>query len=139
MTSGRSHGARRCGLARLNDVDRIFQRIVEVLSARGDDRLLDPIDLPDLYQKIIPYRAHRAALRFDTNQDYEMALLRLLAGEHGYVEVEPAEVAQALAEETRSINPNPGAFRSFAQARARLSFRAVKDILDARAAYAPPD
>jgi hypothetical protein len=126
-------------MAMTDDVQRLFRRLVEVLAARGEDRILDPIDLADLYQKIIPYRAHRAALRFDTNEDYEMALLKLLAGEQGFVEVEPAEVAQALAEEAQSINPNPGAFRSFGQARARLSFRAVKQILEAATAYAPPD
>jgi hypothetical protein len=123
----------------MSDVERLFKRLVEVLAARGEPGLQDPIEVQDLYQKIIPYRLHRSALRFDSNQDYEMALLRLLAGEHGYLEVEPVEVASALAEEARSINPNPGAFRAFGQARARLSFRAVKQVLESRTAYAPPD
>src|SRR6185369_15370488 len=89
--------------------------------------------------KIIPYRVHRTALRFDSNQDYEMALLRLLAGENGYIEVEPADVAAALVREARSVHPNPGAFRAFGQARAKLSFRAVRQVLESRAAYAPPE
>lgn len=123
----------------MSDVERLFKRLVEVLAARGEPGLQEPIDVQDLYQKIIPYRLHRTALRFDSNQDYEMALLRLLAGENGYLEVEPADVASALAEEARSINPNPGAFRAFGQARARLSFRAVRQVLESRTAYAPPD
>jgi hypothetical protein len=123
----------------MSDVDKLFKRLVEVLAARGEPSLQDPIELQDLYQKIIPYRLHRTALRFDSNQDYEMALLRLLAGENGYLEVEPADVAAALAREARSVNPNPGAFRAFGQARAKLSFRAVREILDSRAAYEPPD
>src|ERR1051326_6657247 len=66
-----------------------------------------------------------------------MALLRLLAGERGHVEVEPVEVARALAEEVRSVNPNPGAFRSFGDARARLSFKAVQELLAEDEPYAP--
>jgi len=121
-----------------DDVSRLFQRLVEVLGQGGHDRLLDPIDIPDLYQKIIPYRTHRSALQFDTHQDYEMALLRLLSGELGYVEVEPAEVGEALALEARSVNPNPGAFRAFGRARVKLSFRAVKELLHSDMPWAPP-
>ena len=121
----------------MNDVQRMFQRLVEVLAASGVERLREPIELPALYQEIIPYRTNRGLLRFDTNQDYEMTLLRLLAGEQGYVNVEPAEAAEALAREAHSANPNPGAFRSFGTARARLSFKAVKELLEAREPYAP--
>jgi hypothetical protein len=123
----------------VNDVERLFRRLVEVLAARGEERLLEPIDVAELYHKIIPYRQHRTSLQFDTNQDYEMALLRLLAGEQGLVEVEPPDVAEALAQEVRSVNPDTGAFRAFAQAKARLSARAVKALLDVRAPYAPPE
>ena len=123
----------------MNDVERVFRRLVDVLSAREPGLLQEPLEVADLYQNIIPYRAHRAALRFDTNQDYEMALLRLLSGEQGLIEVEPPAVAEALAAEARSINPHPGAFRNFSEARVRLSLRAVREILDARNAFAPPD
>ena len=125
-------------MAVTDEVGRLFRRLVEVLARSGHDRLLDPIDFSDLYEKIIPYRAHRSVLRFDTNQDYEMALLRLLSGEQGYVEVEPADVAEALATEAKSVNPNPAAFRAFGAAKVRLSFRAVKDLMDSETPYAPP-
>ena len=121
-----------------DDVARMFQHLVAVLAERHPELLQEPIELPDLYEKIIPYRGHRVALRFDTNEDYEMALLRMLAGEHGYIEIEPAEVRDALAQEANSPNPNPGAFRAYPGARARLNFRAVKEVLEARPAYAPP-
>src|SRR5262245_47674121 len=97
-------------------VDRLFRRLVEVLAAGGDGRLRDSIELPEL-ETLVPYRTNRGLLRFDSNEDYEMALLRLLAGEQGYVEVEPADVAQALVHEARSVNPNPRAFRRYAKAR----------------------
>ena len=126
-------------VAVMSDIDRLFHRLVEVLAARDAARLHGPIDLADLYQTIIPYRTNRTSLRFDTNQDYEMALLRLLAGERGYVEVEPPEVAAALAEEARATNPNPGAFRAYGDARARLNGEAVQKILATHDAYAPPD
>ena len=50
----------------MNDVDRLFRRLVEVLASGGQQRLREPFDLASLYQRIIPYRAHRGALRFDT-------------------------------------------------------------------------
>jgi hypothetical protein len=120
----------------MNDVDRLFRRLVQVLSAAGAE-LRESIEIPVLYQKLVPYRTNRGALRFDSNEDYEMALLRLLAGEHGYLEVEPPEVAQALAEEARAVNPNPGAFRSYTQGRVRLSFRALRELFDGEVPYAP--
>jgi hypothetical protein len=119
-----------------DDVTRLFHRLVEVLASRG--QLQESITFPDLYEKIMPYRSNRTSLRFDTNQDYEMALLRLLAGEQELVEVDPPEVATILAQEVRGVNPDPGAFKRFAGARARLSYKAVREIIDAHDAYAPP-
>ena len=122
----------------MNDVERVFRHLVDVLSAREPGLLQEPLEVADLYQNIIPYRAHRAALRFDTNQDYEMALLRLLAGEHGLAEMEPGEAREQLAQEIRSANPNPGKFREHGGARVRLNFSAVREALAAHEAYAPP-
>ncbi|MBI4420115.1 MAG: zinc ribbon domain-containing protein [Gemmatimonadetes bacterium] len=122
----------------MNDVERVFRHLVEVISAREPALLQAPIEVADLYQNIIPYRAHRAALRFDTNQDYEMAVLRLLAGERGLVEMESGDVHERLVEELRAPNPNPGKFREYGGARVTLNFRAVQDVLAAHDAYAPP-
>jgi len=119
----------------MNDVERLFRQLVEVLSSGGPGRVETPFQVSELYQSLVP---HRKQLGFDTNQDYEMAVLRLLAGEGGYASVEPAEIQEQLIEEARSINPNPGTFREFAAARVSLSRVAVRAVQSIEATYAPP-
>lgn len=121
----------------MDDLDRVFRHLVSLLADHEPDRLHAPFEVAELYQQILPYRQHRAALGLETNQDYEMALLRLLSGDRGYATVEPSEVQEALRQEAEAINPDTGAFREYAAARVRLSFAAVRAALEARGAYAP--
>jgi hypothetical protein len=121
------------------DVRRLFQGLVAVLAERGHGRLQAPFQVAELYQQIIPYRAHRARLGFDTNQDYEAAVLGLLAGVGGFATVEPVEAQESLAAEAAFPNPNPGLFREFAGARVRLNPARVRELLDHPATYAPPE
>ncbi len=125
-------------MTHIDEVETFFRHLVDVLSKSGADRLRSPIQVSELYQTIVPYRRHRAALGFDTNEDYEMAILRFLAGEGGFASLDPPEAQEALMEEARSINPTPGAFREFAAAKVYLNSGAVRTITDANEAYAPP-
>ena len=122
----------------MNDHERVFQHLVQVLAETDPRRLTLPFQVAELYEEIIPYRRHRTALGFDAVEDYEMALLRLLAGEGDLAEVEPAEALEALVQEVEAVNPEPGAFRYFAAATVRLQSAAVRRVLDAPQAYAPP-
>jgi hypothetical protein len=92
----------------------------------------------DLHERIIPYRTSRTLLGFDSLQDYDMALLRLLAGERGLAMVEPREVRESLEREAAGSYPDPGAFRAFPAATVQLNPAAVQAVVDAREAYAPP-
>ncbi len=121
----------------MDDLDRLFRHLVSLLADQEPARLHAPFEVAELYQQILPYRQHRAALGLDTSQDYEMAVLRLLAGDRGYATVEPSEVQQALRQEAEAVNPDTGAFREYAAARVRLSAAAVRTALEARGAYAP--
>jgi len=121
------------------DVSRLFRALVEVLAERDPGRLKAPFQVAELYQQIIPYRAHRARLGFDTNQDYEAAVLGLLAGVGDFATVEPPEAQESLAAEAAFPNPDPGLFREFAGARVRLNPARVRELLDQAAAYAPPE
>ena len=67
-----------------------------------------------------------------------MAILRFLAGEGGFASIDPPEVQQALVEETRTVNPSPGTFREFAAAKVFLNSGAVRTVIEANDAYAPP-
>lgn len=122
----------------MKEVERIFRLIVTNLSSQNPDRLRAPIEVAEIYQSLIPYRHFRQVLGFDTNEDYEMALLRFFAGEGGYASMDPSEAQEALLEEARSVNPHPGAFREYAAAKVYLNTRAVENLSASHDAYAPP-
>src|SRR5437867_7910978 len=75
-----------------DDLDRLFERLVSVLADDAPGRLAVPFPAAEVYERLVPYRSNRSILRVATHQDYEMAVLRLLAGERGYASLEPAEV-----------------------------------------------
>ncbi len=123
-----------------SDVDRLFQGLVQTLADTDPRRLETPIQISEIYQTIIPYRTTRGLLGFATNEDYEAALLKLLAGAGGYVSVHPPEVQEVLAAEAAAVNPDPGAFHEYAAAAVRLDPRAVRTALrgdTSHEAYAP--
>ena len=122
----------------MSSVEHLFQHLVQVLASDDPERLTGPIQVSELYQTILPYRTYKKVLRFETNQDYEMAILQLLAGEGGYASVEPIEVRDALMKEVESINPNPGTFRDYAAARVLFNQDAVRSTVEGAIAYAPP-
>ena len=122
----------------MDDLDRLFRYLVNHLAASAPEKLKSPFQVSELYQTLIPYRRHRSELKFEAIEDYEMALLRLLAGERGYVAVDPVDAQEAIAAEAESVNPDPAAFRQFAAASVSLKKGAVAQVLDQQAAYAPP-
>lgn len=122
----------------MSDVEVLFRQLVRVLAKRDPDAVYSPFQIAELYQDLVPYRGVRRELGFEAVEDYEMAVLRLLAGDGGFASVDPPEVQQALHEEAESVNPNPGAFREFAAAYVHLARRAVTSVLDPDQDYAPP-
>lgn len=123
----------------MDDLDRLFHHLVDHLAQTSPDRLQKPFQVSELYQRLVPYRTHKRQLGFESIEDYEMAVLRLLAGENKYAAVEPPDVQEALAAEASQVNPDPGAFREFAAASVVLNRDAVRRIANQDAAYAPPD
>src|SRR5688572_23764100 len=99
-------------LNRMDDLDRIFRRLVTNLRASYPQLLSTSFSAEELYQVIVPYRHNRQELGIDTNQDYEMALMRLLSGERGYLVVD-RDVREALTRELESSNPDTSLFRAF--------------------------
>jgi hypothetical protein len=121
-----------------NDVGRLFRGLVAVLAERDPGRLERGFQVAELYQDLVPYRTHRGQLGFASNQDYEAAVLGLLAGLGDFARIEPAEARETLAAEAASRNPDPTLFREFAAARVRLNQQRVRTLLAGNAAYAPP-
>ncbi len=100
-----------------DELDRLFRQLIRNLAELDPGRVHGPVEIAELYQQLIPYRTHRTHLGLDTHEDYEMVVLRLLAGERGYALVEPAEVRDAMAREARAANPNTGYFKQYGNAK----------------------
>jgi hypothetical protein len=116
-----------------DELDRLFGRVVANLVALDPSRVHGPVAVAELYQQLVPYRTHRTSLAIDTHEDYEMALLRLLAGERGYAFLEPDEARAALAAEAASINPDTGLYRRFGGATVTFDPEHVRTALGAGA------
>jgi hypothetical protein len=109
-----------------------------VTALARETRVAIPFPAADIYERLVPYRSNRSHLNVATHQDYEMAVLRLLAGERGYVQLEPETVRDAMQREIATINPDPAYFRSFPEAQVMVNGRAAERVLMADRAYAPP-
>lgn len=109
-------------------LERFFQRLVENLASLDPGALHRPVVLGEIHERLVPYRTHRAALGVDTNEDYEMTVLRLLSGERGFAQVFPDDVAAALAREAASPNPDTGLFRQFPDATVLLDADRIADM-----------
>lgn len=95
-------------------VERLHRCLVEAILQTRPEGLERPVTVAEIYQDLAPYRAVRSILQVEINADYEHALLRLLAGENGYVRLEPEDAQKELRRELRSPDPNVGLFRKFA-------------------------
>jgi len=112
-------------LARFHDV------LVDELRRTRPGRLDEPFTVADIYQQLVPYSTHRDRLGIEMNADYEDVLLRLLAGEGDFLEVESGHARERLAKEVRSSNPDTGLFREYAAVDVHLN--------EARVPEPPPE
>jgi hypothetical protein len=122
----------------MDDLDRMLRRLVQRIRAEYPEYINRPFEVSELYQNIVPYRHHRSELGIETNQDYETALLQLLAGERGYL-IGDASMQDAVKRELASPNPNTALFREFAAARVSLSPEAARRYDQMAAGDGKPD
>jgi Double zinc ribbon len=120
----------------MDELDRLFGLLVAGLAR--ETRVAVPFPAADVSEKLVPYRSNRSRLNVATHQDYEMTVLRLLAGERGYVQLEPDSVREAMQREIASVNPDTAFFRTFPDAQVMVNGRAAERVLLADRAYAPP-
>lgn len=79
-----------------------------------------PIAVKEILDTLAPYRQVRAHAIVDTNDDYLLLVMRLLAGEGGFIEAEAA-VRSAFAAELAAPNPDLFVVRTHGNATVRLS------------------
>jgi hypothetical protein len=101
-------------LGRFHDV------LVEEIRARRPEYLTDSFTVAEIYQHLVPYASHRDRLGVEMNGDYEDVLLRLLAGQGGFLNLESEPARDRLLTELESSNPDTSLYREFAAAYVRL-------------------
>jgi len=99
---------------------RFHRTLVQEIRARRPEYLRSSFTVAEIYQNLVPYGSHRAQIGVDMNGDYEDALLRLLAGEGGFLLLESEPALRGIKEELRSPNPNTGLYREYAAVDVRL-------------------
>ena len=102
-------------------LERFHRALIEEIQTQRPEYLTGPFTVAEIYQNLVPYGSHRDRIGVEMNGDYEDALLRLLAGEGGYLVLDSEPALQALRAEIESANPNTGLFREFAAVDVRLN------------------
>jgi hypothetical protein len=111
----------------MDDLDRLFQRLVTNIRNGHAEYLSVPFTVQELYDTLVPYRHYRRDLGIDTNQDYEAAVTRLLSGEKGYIRADQT-MQDRLRKEMSSPNADVGAFRDYAETRISLAPDALQKL-----------
>ncbi len=120
----------------MDDLDRLYLAMVETLRREKPSALREPLRVLELHERLIPYRRVRNRVGFVSNDDYEIALTRLLSGERNYIEGDrdmQAELSAGLAE----IMPDTRRYLAFPETRVWLNPRQIPPPGDTR--YAPPE
>lgn len=125
----------------MTDLERFFRRLVDNLIAIDPARLHRPVELAEIVQTIVPYRTNRRALELESNEDYDMVLLRLCAGEGGFVRTDPPELQEAFAAQAGGPNPDLTILRDLGSTGLILATEQLAYALgpEPDAAYAPPE
>jgi hypothetical protein len=113
-------------------LERLFRRLVANLAALDPAAIRRPVAIREIHERIVPYRTHRLSLGLDTSEDYEMTLLRLCAGEHGWATSFPQDAREAMAKEVASVNPNTSLYRKFPTATVLLDPERAAEVLAGR-------
>ena len=122
----------------MDPLDRMLRRLVQNISQGFPEYLTRPFEAAELYQVLVPYRLNRRELELETNQDYEMVVTQLLAGERNYLVGDPV-MQEALRRELASPNPDTGAFRNFPDAQVALSPEILRRLDGRQGARAATD
>ena len=102
-------------------LERFHRALIEEIQTQRPEYLTGPFTVAEIYQNLVPYGSHRDRIGVDMNGDYEDALLRLLAGEGGYLVLESEPALRDLRAELDTPNPNTGLYREYAAVDVRLN------------------
>jgi len=107
-------------------LERFHRTLVDEILTQRPEYLTGPFTVAEIYQNLVPYGSHRDRIGVEMNGDYEDALLRLLAGEGGYLILDSEPALKDLRAELEAPNPNSGLYREYAAVDVRLN----QELLD---------
>jgi hypothetical protein len=102
-------------------LEKFHRALIEEIQTQRPEYLTGPFTVAEIYQNLVPYGSHRDRIGVEMNGDYEDALLRLLAGEGGYLVLESEPALRDLRAELDTANPNTGLYREYAAVDVRLN------------------
>lgn len=116
----------------MDELDRLFQCVVRTARDTRPEYLSRPFEVGELLE-LVPYRAVRADVGVETNDDFAHVVMRLLAGERGYLFVDDL-MQDDLKAELKSPNPDLLSYRSYVNARVTLSQEHTRRLLESAGA-----
>ncbi len=108
-------------MSREEILERFHRALIEEIQTQRPEYLTGPFTVAEIYQNLVPYGSHRDRIGVTVNQDYEDALLRLLAGEGGFLMLESEPALRDIRAELDTAHPNTGIYREFAAVDVRLN------------------
>ncbi len=113
----------------MDELTRFARHLIEQLgvSSEGVHRA---IPVASLRETVLPYRKHRRALGVESVEDYETVLLRLVAGERGFLRTVPAEAAERCRNELAQATPDLAVLDEVAGATVQVTSMAAAQIVD---------
>ena len=102
-------------------LEKFYRALIEEIQTQRPEYLTSAFTVAEIYQNLVPYGSHRDRLGVAMNGDYEDALIRLLAGEGGYLILDSEPALKNLHAELKTSNPNTGLYREFAALDVRLN------------------
>ena len=95
--------------------------LIEEIQVRRPEYLTSAFTVAEIYQNLLPYGSNRERIGIELNGDYEDALLRLLAGEGGFLILESEPALRDLQAELETPHPNVALYSDYAAVDVRLS------------------
>jgi len=120
----------------MDDLDRLYVGFVELLRCEQPEALTAAFTVSELHDLLIPYRRIRDAADLRSNDDYEAALSRLLAGERGYL-LSDGRMQEEVRAGLDEALPDIRRYRAFPDARVWLNPEEIPPPGDIR--FAPPE
>lgn len=111
------------------ELEPLFTHIARNLHRANPDAVVQPIEVASISARWAPYSQVRGALGLATNEDYEVILMRLLAGEGGFIFADES-LQDDLRREVSSPNPDLTALRTYGAARVTLSREHARRVLE---------